>query len=70
MNTLCFLTLSVILVGGPAEPLSEPISLFGAIRIALKNNPELATVRARVRRAEARVQEAKSRFYPVVDLEA
>ena len=50
MNTLCFLTLSVILVGGPAEPLSEPISLFGAIRIALKNNPELATVRARVRR--------------------
>ena len=70
MNVLCCLILSVTLAAGAVEPPSEPIDLFGAIRIALAHNPDLERAEAQVRQAEARLLEAKSCFYPTVSLES
>ena len=69
MSFLCCIVLSAVLAAGAAEPPSGPIDLFGAIRIALAHNPDLERAQAQVRQAEARLLEARSRFYPTVSLE-
>jgi outer membrane protein len=47
---------------------SRPLSLEDAVRLAMKQNPDLATARLEVKRSDARVLEAWGNAMPVVDV--
>ncbi|MFH1744355.1 MAG: TolC family protein [bacterium] len=69
MNLLFCIALSAVIAAGGAQPPSEPVDLFEAIRTALAHNPDLESAQARIRQADARLSEAQSRFYPTAGLD-
>lgn len=48
--------------------MESPLSLKKAVEIGLKNNPEMLMARARIKRAAAMLENAKSAFYPFVGI--
>ena len=76
MNSFCCGILSALLLSSlslppPAFAQNLPerkLSLEEAVRIAMKQNPELTSARLEVRRADSRVREAWGNALPAVDI--
>jgi len=72
LGTRQFLLLAVTaLLSIPArsEEPTRPLSVWGAVAIAVRNNPDLGQAAARVREATARLQEVRSAYYPTVSID-
>lgn len=58
----------VSLKTSPREPdlstLQEPLSVQDAVRLALRNNPDMGVAIARIRQSEATIDEANAAFWP------
>ena len=69
---LCFMTLSLFIMavtpafGGPTN--GRNLSLEDAVRLAMKQNPDLTSARLEVERSDARVLEAWGNALPAVDI--
>ena len=69
MNRLFPVLLAALIVSGAtAEDAPRPLSLAEAIRLALKNNPDLATAQQHVNAARAGIQQTEAALWPQVRL--
>ena len=59
---------ALIVSGASAEDAPRPLSLAEAIRLALKNNPDLATAQQHVNAARAGIQQTEAALWPQVRL--
>jgi TolC family type I secretion outer membrane protein len=70
---LWVLTIGILLPATPARPAQEtptrPLTLSEAIQQALAHNPRIETAASRVDASQARVSQAKSGFYPQLNLQ-
>ncbi|MCX6621850.1 MAG: TolC family protein [Acidobacteria bacterium] len=63
-----FLCVAIALTSAPVSA-EEPLSLSGAVATALKQHPSMDVAAARIRAAEARIQQARGSYLPKVNFQ-
>jgi outer membrane protein len=67
--SLCLLwSMGQTLLAAPTERSDTPLALGEAVKVGLANNPKITAARSQVRASEARVSQARSGFFPRVDI--